>query len=76
MQVTRLGEELGVILPDSLVEMLGLKEGDEVEINVAVPMESEVDREKRRAEALRRLRDIRATLPPGYKFDREEANAR
>ena len=76
MQVTRLGEDLGIILPESLVEMLGLKEGDEVEINVAAPRERGADLEKRRAEALQRLSDVRATIPSGYKFNREEANAR
>ena len=76
MQVTRLGEELGVIFPARSFACSVWKEGDEVEIGVAGSHESGVDTEIRHEEALQRLREIRATLPTGYKFDREEANAR
>jgi hypothetical protein len=31
---------------------------------------------QRRLGALERLRNLRATFPPGYKFDRDEANSR
>ena len=31
---------------------------------------------QRRLAALERLRNLRATFPPGYKFDRDEANSR
>jgi hypothetical protein len=31
---------------------------------------------QRRLAALERLRNLRVTFPPGYKFDRDEANSR
>jgi antitoxin MazE len=76
MQVSRWGNSLAVRLPRALVEALELKEGDEIEITVAGMRHFEVSRDRRREEALRRLRALRRPLPPGFKFDREDANER
>jgi antitoxin MazE len=59
-----------------VVEALGLKEGDEIDIHVADAREFAVARKPGRAELLKRLRAFRGRLPPDFKFDREEANAR
>ena len=59
-----------------MVEALELKEGDQIEIYVADARELGVARKPGRAELLRRLRAFRGRLPPDFKFDREEANAR
>ena len=67
---------LAVRLPAALVEALDLKEGDEVEIEVADPRSFRVARDGRRAAALETLRRLGWHLPPDYRFDREEANAR
>jgi antitoxin MazE len=76
MQVSKWGNSLAVRLPQAVVEALNLKEGDEIEITVAGTRDFEVARDRKREEALRRLRALKRPLPPGFKFDREEANER
>ncbi len=76
MQVSKWGNSLAVRLPRALVEALKLKEGDDIEITVAGTRAFEVSRDRKREEALKRLRELRGLLPAGFKFDREEANAR
>jgi antitoxin MazE len=76
MQVAKWGNSLAVRLPAAVVEALELKEGDEVEIHVADARQFSVARKPGRDELLRRLRAFRGRLPPDFKFDRDEANAR
>jgi len=76
MQVAKWGNSLAVRLPAAVVEALELKEGDEIEIQVADARQFGVARKPRRDELLRRLRAFCGHLPPDFKFDRDEANAR
>ena len=76
MQVTKVGDQFTVPLPDGVVKELGLKEGDEVGIYRLPAPEPEADAEKRREEALRIIRSLARPFPPDYKFNREEANER
>jgi antitoxin MazE len=76
MQVAKWGNSLAIRLPAVIVELLQLKEGDEIEIRVADPANLEVSRKPSRAELLKRLREFRGSLPADFKFDREEANDR
>jgi antitoxin MazE len=76
MQVAKWGNSLAVRLPAVVVEALELKEGDEVELHVEGAREFAVARKPGRAELLARLRAFRGRLPPDFKFDRDEANAR
>lgn len=76
MQVAKWGNSLAVRLPAAVVEALGLKEGDEIDIRVAGDREFDVARDRRREEALARLRALRKPLPAGWRFDRDEAGAR
>jgi len=76
MQVGKWGNSLAVRLPASIVEMLDLKEGDEIEIEIAGKRELRVNRDNSRAEALRRLRALQKPLPPGFRFSRDEAHER
>ncbi|MBA4033472.1 MAG: AbrB family transcriptional regulator [Bradyrhizobium sp.] len=76
MQVAKWGNSLAVRLPAVVVEALGLKEGDEIEIHVADGRQFGVARKPGRAELLKRLRAFRGRLPADFKFDRDEANAR
>jgi antitoxin MazE len=76
MQVAKWGNSLAVRLPRAVVEALKLKEGDEIEITIAGVRHFEVTRDRRREAALKRLRALKRPLPPGFKFDREEANER
>ncbi len=76
MQVSKWGNSLAVRLPSEVVEALDLKEGDQIEIRVADAREFAVRRDPAQQRALERLRRLRRPLPPGFVFDRVEANAR
>ena len=83
MLVTKLGEELAVRLPQDVVEALGLKEGDVVDVKPAGAKLLEVKRTKtikdpeERRRSIRELRESwRGWVPSDFKFDREEANER
>src|SRR5262249_19884278 len=76
MQVSKWGNSLAIRLPQSVVEALQLKEGDDIEISVAGTREFVVDRDRRRERALEILRNSQWKFPPGWRFDREEANQR
>jgi antitoxin MazE len=76
MQVSKWGNSLAVRLPAAVVEMLQLHEGDDIEIRIAGDRAFAIERDQSRKEALARLRALAWPLPPGFKFDREEANER
>ena len=76
MRVAKWGNSLAVRLPTSVVDALELREGDEVEIDVAGVREFEVKKAPSRAELLARLRRYRGLLPKDFRFDRLEANTR
>lgn len=76
MQVTRWGNSLAVRLPAAVVEALSLKEGDDIEICIAGDRTFIVDWDQRRVAALESIRKLRCSLPPGWSFDRQEANER
>ena len=75
MLVSKWGNSLGVRLPKALVEELGLKEGDELDVIAARKGTIEVEtKEERRRRAIENMRARKWTLPADYKFDRDEAN--
>ncbi|MBW8745692.1 MAG: AbrB/MazE/SpoVT family DNA-binding domain-containing protein [Sphingomonas sp.] len=76
MQVAKWGNSLAVRLPAAVVEALGLREGDDIELHVADAHSMSVARKPVRDELLKRLRAYRGRLPADFKFDRDEANAR
>ena len=76
MHVSKWGNSLAIRLPAAVVEVLGLKEGDEIEIAVADSRRFNVSRKASREGLLKRLRAFRGRLPADFKFDRDKANAR
>ncbi|ODT63153.1 AbrB/MazE/SpoVT family DNA-binding domain-containing protein [Phenylobacterium sp.] len=76
MRVAKWGNSLALRLPVSVVEALHLKEGDDIEVDIAGERRFEVARSPSRAELLARLRKHRGLIPADFKFDRLEANAR
>ena len=76
MQVCKWGNCLAVRLPAAVVEALGLKEGDMLEIQVAGKRVFKVAKAPDVRELLARLRKYRGRLPATFKFDRPEANER
>jgi antitoxin MazE len=76
MQIAKWGNSLAVRLPSAVVEALDLKAGDQIEIRVAGRREFEIARDRRLEKAIEKIRKLRRPLPPGFKFDRLEANER
>lgn len=76
MRVAKWGNSLAVRLPSAVVDALALREGDDIQIDVAGTRAFSVPRKPGREELLRRLRQFRGRLPADFKFDRDEANAR
>ena len=76
MVVSRWGNSLGVRLPRTLVDELGIKPGDDLEVVAAAPTRLVVAKDDRRARAVDRMRARAWSLPEDYSFDRDEANAR
>lgn len=76
MQVAKWGNSLAVRLPAAVVEALGLKEGDDVEIHALGAKVIEIGKVPDRRALLARLRKYRGRLPKDFKFDRLEANER
>jgi antitoxin MazE len=74
MQVSKWGNSLAVRLPTKVVELLDLKEGDDIEIQVVGSRVFEVSKRPGPQELLTRLRRFRGRLPDGFNFDRLEAN--
>ena len=76
MQVSKWGNSLAVRLPAEIVETLGLKEGDNIEVKVLSDREFGIRLNKRRERAVETLRNLGWNFPKGFKFNREEANER
>ena len=72
MQVSKWGNSLAIRLPAAVVEALGLKEGDDIEIRVAGSRAFEVERDQSRQRALEALRKLQRPFPPGFVFDRDD----
>ncbi|MDR3471830.1 MAG: AbrB/MazE/SpoVT family DNA-binding domain-containing protein [Devosia sp.] len=76
MQISKWGNSLAIRLPAAVVEALGLREGDDIELHVEGDRSLGVRRRPGRSDWLDRLRSYRGRLPEDFKFDRDEANAR
>jgi antitoxin MazE len=76
VQVAKWGNSLAIRIPAAVAEALELKPGDEVEIHAADRREFILSRKPGRKEFLQRLRAFRGRLPPDFRFDRDDANAR
>jgi antitoxin MazE len=76
MLVAQWGNSLGVRLPRQLVDKLGLKPGDRLEIVDALPGQLHVISEQQKAEAIAQLAALKWDWPSDFRFDREEANSR
>lgn len=72
MQVAKWGNSLAVRLPKAVVDHLGLKAGDAIEMEIVGDRRFVVHREPTREEAMTRLRDTKIELPPGFRFNRDE----
>ncbi|WEX10211.1 AbrB/MazE/SpoVT family DNA-binding domain-containing protein [Chelativorans sp. AA-79] len=76
MRVSRWGNSLAIRLPSSVVQLLKLEEGDEIELHAQGMRSLAVAKKPEREELLTRLRHFRGKLPADFRFDRDELNAR
>ena len=76
MRVAKWGNSLAIRVPSSVAAALELKEGDEVTVRLAGTRAFEIERDESRDRAFERIRASRWKLPPDWKFDRDDANAR
>lgn len=76
MQVGKWGNSLAVRLPAAVVEALQLKEGDEIEIEIAGDRTFRVARDRSKEEAIASLLLLARPMPPGWRFSRDDANER
>jgi antitoxin MazE len=76
VQVAKWGNSLAVRLPATVVEALGLKPGDHIDIHVKGDRSFAVEKAPGARELLARLRKFRGRLPADFKFDRADANER
>lgn len=76
MQVAKWGNSLAVRLPAAVVEALEIKEGDDIEIEIADAHNFGIRKKPGARALLARLRQYRGRLPADFKFDRLEASKR
>lgn len=76
MQVSKWGNSLAIRLPAAVVEALDIKDGDDIEIEVADARIFAVKKKPDAATLLARLRKFRGRMPSDFKFDRLEAHER
>lgn len=76
MKVAKWGNSLAIRLPKAVVEVMGLKEGDDLKVSVTGSTGVELARTPERLALLERLQRYRGRMPADFKFDRIEANSR
>lgn len=76
MQVSKWGNSLAIRLPAAVVDALGLKEGDEIDISIAGKRDFRVARDREKDKALKQLREMKWSFPAGFQFRRDEINER
>jgi len=76
MQVAKWGNSLAVRLPRAVVQALELKAGDSIDFEVIGRRKLGVAKSADTKALIESLRRYRGSLPPGFRFDRLEANER
>jgi len=70
------GNSIAVRIPAEVVTKLGISANDAALIKVTGDSSFEITRDRRREDALKRLRELRFVLPDDYVFNREELHER
>jgi antitoxin MazE len=76
MKFAKWGNSIAIRVPADVVAKLGISADDEAQIKVTGEYSFEISRDRSREEALEAIRKLRRPLPPGFKFNREEAHER
>jgi antitoxin MazE len=72
MKFAKWGNSIAVRVPADVVAKLGILPNDEAQIKVTGEYTFEISRDRRREEAIEKLRKLRFALPDDYVFDRDE----
>ena len=76
MQVSKWGNSLAVRLPKALVEKLGIAEGDDVDVTSADAQTIVISKNDDKGDFLLKLRVLQKPRPPGFVWNRDDANTR
>lgn len=72
MKFAKWGNSIAIRIPAEVVTKLGISPNDEALIKMTGEHSFEITRDRKREEALKRLRELRFVLPEDYVFDRDE----
>ncbi len=72
MKVAKWGNSLAIRLPAAVVEALGLKEGDDIEVRVSKESAIDLMRRPSLEDDVAFWKSLQGTLPADYKFNRDE----
>lgn len=72
MKLSKWGNSLALRIPAEIAEKLKLVPGQEVRLEIFGEDGFQVNRDRRREEALEKLKKLRFTVAEDYKFDRAE----
>ena len=72
MKLAKWGNSLAFRIPAEVAEKLGFSPDQEVEIKVTGKHSFEVTRDRRREDAIKKLRKLRFVVPDDYVFNRDE----
>jgi antitoxin MazE len=76
MKVAKWGNSLAIRIPKDVVEALGLRNGDEVELQPGEGSRILIERQLSPTEIIERITKMAKPVPPGWKFTRDDANER
>jgi antitoxin MazE len=76
MQVFKWVDSLVVRLPETLVEKMGLKDGDEVNVTSADSRTIAISKADQDRDFVQKLRALQKPAPEGFVWNRDDANAR
>jgi antitoxin MazE len=76
VKFSKWGNSIAVRIPAEVVAKLGISPDDEAQIKVTGEYSFEITRDRRREEALEKMRKLRFVLPDDYVFNREELHER
>ena len=76
MKFAKWGNNIAVRIPAEVVAKLGISPDEEAQIKVTGEYSFEVTRDRRRQEAIEKMRKLRFVLPDDYVFNREELHER
>ncbi|MGD0800845.1 MAG: AbrB/MazE/SpoVT family DNA-binding domain-containing protein [Terracidiphilus sp.] len=72
MKFAKWGNSIAVRIPAEVVAKLGISPNEEAQIKVTGKFSFEVTRDRRREEAIEKMRKLRFVVPDDYVFNRNE----